>query len=92
MKNTLLSILVLSFFYCPAQNSKLGLPNGYTSYILTSRTVHNNKLLITASNDGTVVVWDIKTQRLLHLLYHFYHKGRDASYDLRFDLRSSNKK
>lgn len=54
--------------------------------------MHNNKLLITASNDGTVVVWDIKTQRLLHLLYHFYHKGRDASYDLRFDLRSSNKK
>ena len=92
MKKLIIPLIYILPFIIFAQDYELGLPIGHSSHILSSRTVQNNQLLVTASNDGQIGIWDIKTQRLLHLLNHFYDKQKSGFEELKFDLSSDGKK
>jgi WD40 repeat protein len=54
-----------------AQQPKLILPVGHTSWVTMSHFSPNGKLLATASLDGTAKIWDVRSGKLLaNLLVH----------------------
>ena len=66
-----LVILLLGGCFCYAQTLQLGLPIGHLSRINSVNFSPKNAYSITASEDNSVKIWDIKTSKVISTLdYH----------------------
>ncbi|WP_370391103.1 caspase family protein [uncultured Winogradskyella sp.] len=65
------------------QKFNLGLPIGHSSSVSSSKLIQNGKLLVTTSEDGSIGIWDFKSERLL---YQLFHRESDKSFYLNSEI------
>ena len=83
----LLIVTFFSFsFFQPliGQEFEIGLPIGHSSSVSSSKLIQDGKLLVTTSDDGSVGVWDFKSERLL---YQLFHRESDRSFNLDLEMK-----
>src|SRR2546423_108362 len=65
---TILFFLILSFVIAKAQQPRLILPIGHTSYVTSAKFSPDEKYVVTASLDNTVKIWETTTGKLVSKL------------------------